>query len=599
MKRKVFKWSLLVGIGSMAFCVTACNGSEYATAQVRLSATSLELSVGDVSKLTVSHTKGFDAELRWFTSDHNVAYAEGSYVYAIGEGTATITAAYGGGYADCVVTVGEGGGTTTEPTIVLSKTKVTVEVGSSAMFEVARIYPEDATFTVENSNTSVVEMTQAEKQITVKGLAEGEARITVTGSNGIIKACTVSVVKQGGGDEPADAGDIAVDKNLNYSGSLNIGSPANQRTFMEGLLADFNKFTGSNIKFTVIDFEESNGTSGYNNAKSMPAVFPYASDQTMDLSQFNALSKLPNSDIKWIKTNMGDTAADAATYGPGVVGYPFAADNGLVMFYQKSAMQAYLTENNITTDVQEYMENITIDKLLEVADELGYEVNYPLGNGFYGAPALMTYSPGHKSLYTLTSSSSGYKSTATFNSEVGKKGAKLVHDIAVHPVIRNATDAPRKDVLATITDSSKVKDFKFQMGNDYAAAPLPYVTDAENTRIGSFLGYKFYGVNMQLEAKEKEMACSVAKFLVSKYVQTQRFNTYNVRPTLNSLAELARSEAHVAALEKQANNGSIALKAVSLALWSNAQTAFTQIKADKTGDYTAILAEMDSQLNIG
>ena len=95
---------------------------------------------------------------------------------------------------------------------------------------------------------------------------------------------------------------------------------------MEGLLADFNTFTGSNMTWTIMDFEEDNGTSGYKDASGMPAVFPYASDQTMTLSQFGALANVPNSDVDWIIDNMGDNVRKAASLNK-VVGYPFAADN--------------------------------------------------------------------------------------------------------------------------------------------------------------------------------------------------------------------------------------------------------------------------------
>lgn len=600
MKTKIFKWPLLMSIGLVAFSTGCANASQtFELAKVTLSASTLEIGVGDVTRITVSHSKGYDAELRWFTSDPNVAYAEGNYVFGIGEGVATITASYGGGYADCRVTVGEGGGSTTTPTIVLSRTTLTIAEDQSGMFNVTRVYPEDTTITdFRVSDTSVIEVTakdETKMEYVVNALKAGAATITVTGSNGISRVCAVTVT---GKATPGAGGNIAVDTNLNYSGELLIGSPQAQRSFMEGLLQEFNDFTGSNIKFTVIDFEESNGTGGYSNAKSMPAVFPYASDQTMDLSQFKALSKVPNTDREWIETNMGEEAIKAAEYN-GVVGYPFAADNGLVMFYNKDLLEPELKEGETPS-------NITIDRILEIANEKDYEVNYPLSDGFYVAPALMTYSPNHKSLYELTGSSTGYKSSASFNSEAGKLGAALVHKIATNPSVRNAKSAPRGDVLVTITDSSNVRDFKKQMST-YCAAPLPYADANKTTRIGSFLGYKFYGVNMQLDETSKKMAFNVAKFLVSEYVQTKRYQTYNVRPTLTTstkLDELTANEPHINAMKEQANNGKIALKAVSLALWSQAGTAYTDIKAlgnypvESLDKYVPILSQMDSQLTV-
>ena len=215
MKTKLFKWPLLMSIGLVAF-TTGCGSqsSSFSLAQVKLSASKLEIGVGDVAKLSVSYTKGFDAELRWFTSDANVAYADGNYVFGVGEGTATITASYGGGYADCVVTVGEGGGSSTTPTIVLSKASLSLTVGQSAMFNVSRAYPEDTTFTFEVSDTNIINVTMNESkpEFTVSALNNGTSAITVRGSNNLSRVCSVTV------SDEATPGDenIAVDKNSNY-----------------------------------------------------------------------------------------------------------------------------------------------------------------------------------------------------------------------------------------------------------------------------------------------------------------------------------------------------------------------------------------------
>ena len=161
----------------------------------------------------------------------------------------------------------------------------------------------------------------------------------------------------------------------------------------------------------------------------------------------------------------------------------------------------------------------------------------------------------------------------------------------------------------TITDSSKVENFKKNLGDNYAVAPLPYITnDANSPRIGSFLGYKFYGVNLQLNKTNKTMACAVAKFLCSEYSQYKRFIKYNVRPTLllekvhNEFEEAVLAEPHIAALiEQSKNNGVIPMKAVSSSLWSQTMVTYTELKAVAAGAadsvYTTILKALDKGLN--
>ena len=59
---------------------------------------------------------------------------------------------------------------------------------------------------------------------------------------------------------------------------------------------------------------------------------------------------------------MGDAAYNAARL-TSVVGYPFAADNGVVMFYN-------------TDVVKDPSEIDTVTKLFAKADDLDYEVDY-------------------------------------------------------------------------------------------------------------------------------------------------------------------------------------------------------------------------------
>lgn len=595
MKTKIFKWSFLPSIGFLlcsAISLTSCNQEVIQAAKIRLNKSELTLNVGDVERLGVSVSKGYSGDVMWFTQNETIAYAEDGYVFATGEGSTVITAVYGGGSASCKVTVTDGGeGPVDAPKLTLNVSSKTIKPADEFTLAVTSVYPEDTTVTFTSSNTNVALINQIDdKSVTVTGGVAGSAAITVKGSNNITKVCQVTVSDEGG---PTTEYDIAVDSNLGYTGKLSIGSPKNQRTFMDGLLKDFNKYTNSNITFTIIDFEEDNGTSGYNSADAMPAVFPYASDQTMELSQFKALGNVPNSDVTWIRNNMGTEALKAATLSK-AVGYPFAADNGLVMFYNKAF-------------VDDPAKIRTLPQIFDLADKMDKEVNYSLSNGFYIAPALMTFNGGEP-LYDVQPDGDSYTATSNFNSEPGLRAAKILRNVINEPMIRNAVDAPRNDVLVTITDSSKVSMFKTQLGSNYAVAPLPFIDEEESARLGSFLGYKFYGVNLQLGKTQQTMACSVAKFLCSEYAQFKRFTQYNVRPTLltdtihSEFREQVLAEPHIAALiEQSKNNGVIPMKAVSSSLWSQTMVTYTDLKkvpaSAADAAYIEILKTLDKGLN--
>ena len=585
MKRKVFNFSLLAGIGLLAFGVVGLSGcgssasSQFSPASVALNKSSLQMAVGEVEKLNVTVSKGYGSDVRWFTSNESVVHVNGGYVFGVGEGSATVTAAIGGGYADCVVTVsGEGGADPVSGNVLsINPTSKTIKLNETFTITYSG-KAEDGSQVTASFDSSDATVATVDAAGLVTGVGVGSATISVVGSNGLSKNCSVTVKdpEQGGGSDL----DIAVDTNLGYSGELTVGSPLIQREFMTKLLAEFNELTGSSVKFTVTTFEEDNGTSGYGDAKSMPAVFPYASDQTLTLYQFNALSTVGRTDASWIKEKMGDSAYNAAKLSS-LVGYPFSSDNGVVMFYNKSVCTADQID--------------TLDKLFALADSKDMEVNMPIGNGFYAAGSLMTYAGGN-SLYSLTPTATSYTVTSNFNSDAGLKGAKVVRRIANEASLRNATSAPINDVLVTIVDASKVQDFKKTLGANYGVAPLPYVEDG--VRLGSFLGYKFYGVNNTLNATDKTTAAAVAKFLCSEYVQVKRFDEYNVRPTLTGLADYAKGEEHIDALTAQeAAHATIPLTAISSELWSASATAEGAIKVlaanAADSEYRTILDTLD------
>lgn len=594
MRKKLFGFSLMASVSLLSFAVVGCGDSSPSYATVRLSSNELQLKItDDPVKLTVSATKGFSGEVRWFSSNESVAFASYGYVYPVGIGQATITAAFGGGYADCVVTVVEGDGeASTKPRLVISPTSKTLKTtDASFQIEVVARYPEDALITSYiSSNPSVASVSDTGL---VSPVSKGNATITVSANNGKQASCAVVVNEEG---ETAIR-DIAVGDNLQYKGALKIGAPKDQVGWMQGILSEFNSLTKSSISFTVVEFEESNGTSGYDSPSTLPAVWPYASDQTADFHEIKALAALSPSDSQWILEKMGENAFTAATLGTNVVGYPFTSDNGSVMFYDASVVSA--DEIN------------TLSKLELKAKELGREIDVPYGNAFYAAGIMQTYAGG-KSLYKLSPTDTSYTSVGSFSTaanDVGLKGAKLLrHFIDLNSVYRNAEATPgktgKKTVLATIVDVSKVAQFKEQMGSSYATAPLPMVDleeflySGEPLRLGSYLGYKFYGVNKSLPAGSQKAAADVAKFLCSEYVQAKRFDSYKSKPSLISLQEYASSESHINSLVEQAkNNGTILLSAIGSEFYSSIGTAYNAIKnlgAPTDDAYRSILSILDS-----
>lgn len=578
MRKKLFSFSMLAGVSAFlfgAFGLTACGSDSFQAANVKLNKYTLNMAVGDREQIRVSVSpKSYsNAELRWFTSNDNVATVNASgYVFAVGEGTATITASIAGGYADCLVNVsGTGGGEGSTDYLILSPANgLTVEEGASKTLKAQVPATETVTFTV-SSGTDKIQLSPNGNETTVIGVAEGSATITVKNSSDLTKFCNVTVTKAGGGGETSDL-DIGVDKNLHYSGNYTIGYTPGQEDVLTRLVGDFNSLTGSSITVTPVNFPENKAADNLgNDAENGPHIFPYASDQTLRLYSQRLLMTLAPNDALWIKDKMGSDALSYATLkGIGEqVGFPFAADNGYVMYYDKSLV----TESEIDT----------IPELFAKADELDYDVDYDPTDGFYGAGLLMSYT--EKDLYQITVKAGGtYTAKGNFNSDEGLQGARAVAKVFTYgPAKADEVPGANTEVLATITTCARAAEFKRLMGANYACAPLPFVSEDDQTRLGVYLGYKFFGINAKRAKTDAEatILTNICRFLTSEYAQKVRYEMASVKPTVlnEEVNALCANEPHIKALNQQIADGGVTpLGPVDTKLWNGIMNCAQSIK---------------------
>ena len=605
MRKKGFSFSLMLGAGVLLFGmagITSCGqNTQITAATVRLNKNVLSLSVGEDATLTVQVSKQYkDSAVYWVSTNENVAMVKDGHVIALGPGECEIQVHIGGGRDICKLTVTEGGGGQTQPYLRVSPTNKSVAVGGTFKITYSA-YPDGTTATFVSDNSGVATVGS---DGTVTAVAVGETVIRVNGSNEKSASCAVTVTEAGGGGGGTTY-DIGVTE-TGMSGSFVIGSPVVYKDMTINLLKDFNKYTNSSITWEIKDFEENTAATNLTPDASLgPDVFPYASDQTQSLNTLNALSRLGKNDKNWIKAQMGDAALSAATLGSiGTVGYPFASDNSYVMFYDKSLVTDPTSIETLSGLFAEAAKH---------KDSRGrvYKVSYNLADGFYGGAALMSYTGG-SSLYEYIPLPDGsYKSKSTFNSEKGMAGARALVNIfsnnggTLDSTVTIPSDSTK--TIATITDCSKVLGMKQTMGDKYAVAPLPFIDDAKTTRLSTFSGYKFYGVNNKKlgnDTAKKAVAEAIAKFMVSEYAQHVRLETFGIKPTVTSLqTEAASKEQHVVALNTQAAaKAAISLSVVDSTFWAQTGNAVTDIKtaaqagAVSDAQLESILAGLDASL---
>ena len=364
--------------------------------------------------------------------------------------------------------------------------------------------------------------------------------------------------------------------------SLTVSGPSTQVEWLTTTLNGFNakrQAEGkSTVKFEILAYEENEIDSKVSDWDSGPDVYAFASDKIMTLFQANALAQLPAAKVAEYRTSMKDGAMDTyAKFANKYVAYPFDSSNGYFLYYDSSVLSA--------TDVQ------TMEGILAkcTADR---QFAYNLEEAFYGIGALFTWG----SRFNITVNPAGVTTNieADFDTENGLKAAKAIVDILKSPVRVKSQAAPTaaNKLAACIDGTWNAAAYKRAMGENFACAKLPTVTVGGETKtLGSFLGYKMYGVNPQRSSDDTArlaLAHEVADYLVSEEVQLSRYENFGSGPTLKSLINSATIQADKALTAINAQSEyAVAQTAVPGNVWTAPNTFYATLNEligdDKSG----------------
>ncbi|MCM1289808.1 MAG: endonuclease [Corallococcus sp.] len=211
-----------------------------------LNTTSITLAVGSSQKLTAVTTGA--GTLTFTSSNTSVAsVSSNGTVTAISEGTAQITASFGGKTATCSVTV-TGGGTVNpdpQPTLSLNRTSLSLTVGTSQKLTATTTGSGSLSFT--SSNVGVATVTQ---DGTVTAVAAGTATITAT-FGGKTAYCTVTVVGSGTVDPPEPQPEFYV-FTAAVQQVLDSTAQADVRSAIKNALSEYHKLTSEQKENSVV-----------------------------------------------------------------------------------------------------------------------------------------------------------------------------------------------------------------------------------------------------------------------------------------------------------------------------------------------------------
>ncbi|MGN0161062.1 MAG: extracellular solute-binding protein [Lachnospiraceae bacterium] len=264
-------------------------------------------------------------------------------------------------------------------------------------------------------------------------------------------------------------------------------------------------------------------------------VFSFPDDQFYGLMSAGMLEPVANQ-AEVVAANI-EGAIDAASYKGTLYAFPYTADNGYFMYYNKQ----YFNESDLKT----------LDGMLEAANKAEKKISMELNSGWY-----MYAFFGNTGL-EFGINEDGVTNYCNWNAtDTPIKGTDIAE--AMIAVIENPAFVVKPDgefvdaaksgeVIAGVSGTWNAMGIKEAWGDDYAAVKLPtYTVAGQQVQMSSFTGYKMMGVNAYSE--NKEWAMKLAEWLTNEENQTLRFEIKNQGPS-NKNASASPSVTAVPAIQ--------------------------------------------------
>lgn len=305
---------------------------------------------------------------------------------------------------------------------------------------------------------------------------------------------------------------------------LTVWASTDDREIVQQAVEEFQKLHKKEADFEITVHEENLENlkqTVLSDVKSAADIYNFASDQFADLYHAGALQAITLNKEKIIKNCGGDTApiVEAVTEDGGIYAYPSSSSNGYFMYYNR----AYFNDEDVKT----------LDGMLAVAEEKGKYVAMDWSSGWY------LYSFFSGAGMDVTISEDGTHNECNFNATDGKYSGKQVAEamleIARSPAFKNVVsdnirdEVKGGDVIAVVNGTWNATMFAEEWGDDCGAVKLPtYTLDGEQVQMGSFAGFKYFGINPN--SRHPEWAMKLTEYLTNYDNQILRYETVGDAP---------------------------------------------------------------------
>lgn len=288
-------------------------------------------------------------------------------------------------------------------------------------------------------------------------------------------------------------------------------------------------------------------------------VFSMPDDQLYSMISGGALSPVVNADT--VRSENLEEAIEAASYNGTLYAYPYSADNGYFLYYNKD----YFTEEDVKT----------LDRILEIAAQSGKKFSMEFESGWY------MYAFFGETGLEFGINDDGVTNYCSWNStENDIKGVDVAQALLTITSNPGFLSQPNSDfaegiksgeVIAGVSGVWHAMTVKEVWGDDYGACKLPtYTCAGKQVQMSTFTGYKMMGVNAYSE--HPEWAHKLAEWLTNEENQTLRFVERNQGPSnIKAAASDAVKEVPaIAAVIEQSQYGT--LQRVGNSYWDACST---------------------------
>ena len=306
------------------------------------------------------------------------------------------------------------------------------------------------------------------------------------------------------------------------------------------LITEFNDTNDLGVKFnaTVEMVSESKAAGDALSKKDSAAdIFCFAQDQLARLVQGQMLMTLGSSSTTFIEENNSADSVEAAKIGGEIKAFPLTADNGYMMFYDKSVVKA---------------EHIgSLEDILDDCKAAGknFSMNLTKEGGAWYAMSFF-YATGCKSEWTIDNTGKFINYDDTLNSPEGITALKGIRKVLTSGVYSSSSEASEFNAATKsavlISGIWSYKAAKTALGDNLGVAHLPsFWVDAneneqkdegESYQMVSYLGYKMLGIKPQKDAQRSRYLQALAQFLTNKQSQMKRYQEVSWGPSNKELA---------------------------------------------------------------